>query len=161
MVWYLCILPMWERLRRFRELPAPARRIFLRAAALLPWVALRLRVQGFRVTKNWLQSFAKNNSANISLGTAERAQLTAQMVRAAARHGIGHPSCLEESLVLLHLLSAQGIAAQLRIGVKKNIPQFEAHAWIECEGIALNESEALHDHYAPFEAELSGPTIRS
>ena len=161
MVWYLCILPMWERLRRFRELPAPARRIFLRAAALLPWVALRLRVQGFRVTKNWLQSFAKNNSANNSQETAEQAQLTVRMVRAAARHGIGHPSCLEESLVLLHFLNAQGIAAQLRIGVKKNAPRFEAHAWVECDGKPLNEREALHDHYAPFEAEFFGPAANS
>ena len=77
------------------------------------------------------------------------------MVRAAAKHGIGNPSCLEESLVLLHLLETQGIAAQLRIGVKKNIPKFEAHAWVECNGVALNEGESLHDHYAPFEAELS------
>lgn len=146
---------MWERFQRFRKLPAPARGIFLRAAVLLPWVALRLKLQGFQATKNSLRSSAigicpKNLSEN-----TERAALTARMVRVAARHGLGNPSCLEESLVLLHLLNAQGIAAQLRIGVKKNIPKFEAHAWVECEGVALNESESLHDHYAPFEAELS------
>ncbi len=77
------------------------------------------------------------------------------MVRAAARHGLGNPSCLEESLVLAHLLRRQGIASQLRIGVKKNMLKFEAHAWVECGGVALNESEALHDHYARFEAEFS------
>ena len=161
MVWYRCTLPMWERLRRFRELPAPARRIFLRAAALLPWVALRLRLQGFQVTKNSLRSFAKNNPGNISQENTAQAQMTARLVRAAARHGIGNPSCLEESLVLLHLLNAQGIGGQLRIGVKKNIPQFEAHAWIEFDGAPLNEGEALHDHYAPFEAEYSGPAAHS
>lgn len=139
----------------------PARKIFLRAVALLPWVALRLRLQGFRVTKNSLQSSPKNNSADISQEAAAQAQMTARMVRAAARHGIGNPSCLEESLVLLHLLSRQGIAAQLRIGVKKNILQFEAHAWIELDGKPLNESDALHDHYAPFEAEFSRPAARS
>ncbi len=146
---------MWERLRQFRKLPATARRIFLRAAALLPWVALRLKLQGFQATKNSLQSPPRNASGTSSSENAECAALTARMVRAAARHGIGNPSCLEESLVLLHLLSKQGIAAQLRIGVKKNIPKFEAHAWVECGGVALNESESLHDHYAPFEAELS------
>ena len=161
MVWYRFTLPMWERLRRFRKLPAPARRIFLRAAALLPLVALRLRLQGFQVTKDRLQAATGTNLENNSDGAAEQAQLTAKMVRAAARHGIGSPSCLEESLVLLHLLNAQGIAARLRIGVKKNIPQFEAHAWIEFDGKPLNESEALHDHYAPFEAEFSGPTANS
>ena len=153
---------MWERLRRFRNLPAPARRIFLRAAALLPWVALRLRLQGFQATKNSLKNPAKKVSANNLSENPERAALTARMVRAAARHGIGSPSCLEESLVLLHLLWMQGIEAQLRIGVRKNIPKFEAHAWVECAGKALNEGESLHDHYAPFEAEFSPvPPARS
>ena len=128
---------------------------------LFPWVALRLKVQGFQATKDWLQVSVRNNSSDNSPGVSDPARLTARMVRAAARHGFGNPSCLEESLVLLKLLNEQRIAAQLRIGVKKNVPQFEAHAWVECEGIALNESEALHDHYAPFEAEFSGPTIRS
>jgi Transglutaminase-like superfamily len=39
--------------------------------------------------------------------------------------------------------------------VRKNVTKFEAHAWVECGGVALNESESLHDHYAPFEAEFS------
>jgi hypothetical protein len=148
---------MWERLRQFRHLPAPARALFLRAAALLPWVALRLKMQGFQATKDSLQDLTGKSSPTLldPNETAKRTALTARMVRAAARHGVGNPSCLEESLVLVHLLRKQGIASQLRIGVKKNIPKFEAHAWVECEGAALNESEALHDHYAPFEAEFS------
>ena len=147
---------MWERLRRFRELPAPARGIFLRAGMLLPLVAWKLKRLGFQATrKSLLQSPSKESNSLNEVESAERAALTARMVRAAARHGIGNPSCLEESLVLLHLLARQGIAAQLRIGVKKNVAKFEAHAWVECGGVALNESESLHDHYAQFEAEFS------
>jgi len=122
---------------------------------LLPWVAVRLKLQGFQATKNSLKSPARNISAHKLDGMSERAALTARMVRAAARHGIGSPSCLEESLVLLHLLGMQGIEALLRIGVRKNVAKFEAHAWVECGGVALNESESLHDHFAPFEAEFS------
>jgi Transglutaminase-like superfamily len=122
---------------------------------LLPWVAVRLKLQGFQATKSSLQAPARNISANNLDGMTGRAALTARMVRVAARHGIGSPSCLEESLVLLHLLGMQGIEAQLRIGVRKNVAKFEAHAWVECGGVALNESESLHDHYAPFEAEFS------
>jgi Transglutaminase-like superfamily len=122
---------------------------------LLPWVAVRLKLQGFQATKNSLKAPARNISTNNLDGMTGRAALTARMVRVAARHGIGSPSCLEESLVLLHLLGMQGIEAQLRIGVRKNVAKFEAHAWVECGGVALNESESLHDHYAPFEAEFS------
>ena len=146
---------MWERLRRFKSLPAPARGLFVRAAVLLPWVALRLKLQGFRATNNSLQNSDEKFTAPDDGQGAERVRLTAWMVRAAARHGMGSPSCLEESLVLVHLLRKQGIESQLRIGVKKNIAKFEAHAWVECGGIALNESDALHDHYARFEAEFS------
>lgn len=148
---------MWERLRRFRNLSAPARGLFLRAAALLLWVALRLKIQGFQVTQNSLQEFGAETLAPPldPQETSKCTALTARMVRAAARHGIGSPSCLEESLVLAYLLRKQGIASQLRIGVKKNIPKFEAHAWVECDGIVLNESGALHDHYSPFDAEFS------
>ena len=149
---------MWERLRRFKELPAPARWIFLRAAVLLPWVALKLKRSGFQsARKSLLQGPAKESNPLNEGEFARRVALTARMVRAAARHGMGSPSCLEESLVLLHLLRRQGIAAQLRIGVKKNAAKFEAHAWVECGGAVLNEVDALHDHYAPFEAEFSEP----
>ena len=153
---------MWERLQRFRNLPAPGRALFLRAAALLPWVALRLRLQGFQATNRSLQNTSWEIGSPEFVPTTDRAALTARMVRAAARHGLGSPSCLEESLVLVYLLRGQGIASRLRIGVKKNTPKFEAHAWVECEGVALNEVEALHDHYAPFEAEFTAiPPARS
>lgn len=145
---------MWERLRRFRALPKPAQIIFLRAAVLLPWVAVRLRISGFQATKKALLRGAQFPPTP-SKASHERMAMAARMVRAAARHGVSSPSCLEESLVLLHALAAQGIAAQLRIGVKRNQPKFEAHAWVECGGVALNESDALHDHYAPFDVEFS------
>jgi hypothetical protein len=146
---------MWERFRRFRQLPAPARGLFLRAALLLPWVKMRLRIQGFQATKNSLHNSAKPSVEMERSQASATAALTARAVRAAARHGIGSPSCLEESLVLIHLLRWQGVASQLRIGVKKDGGKFEAHAWVEQDGVALNESEALHDHYAPFDAEFS------
>src|SRR5215471_15751988 len=113
---------MWERLRRFRNLPAPGRALFLRAAVLLPWISVRLRLHGFQTTNRSLQSaFQGIGEFELDPGL-DRALLTARMVRAAARHGFGNPSCLEESMVLVYLLRRQGIDSQLRIGVKKNIP---------------------------------------
>ncbi len=147
---------MWERFRRFRALPKPAQKLFLRAAVLLPWIAVRLKVSGFQATKNaLLRGAAEKFLSNESRTSSEKIAMTARMVRAAAHHGIGSPSCLEESLVLLHALAKEGIPAQLRIGVKRHHPKFEAHAWVECGGIALNESDALHDHYTPFDMEFS------
>jgi hypothetical protein len=42
----------------------------------------------------------------------------------------------------------------VRIGTRKTEEKFEAHAWVECEGVALNEPEEAHKHYAAFGEEF-------
>ena len=76
------------------------------------------------------------------------------MMNAADRHGLVHPSCLVKSLTLWWLLGRQGIGSELRVGVRKEGRNLEAHAWVEREGIALNEPEERHHHYAAFDAAL-------
>lgn len=146
---------MWERLRRFRKLEPQARRIFLRAAILLPLLSLSLRVRGFGGTQASLQRFLPAANQKTKNSPEAEAALVTRMVRAAVRYGVGSPSCLEESLVLWWLLGRRGIASRLRIGVRKENAKFEGHAWVELEGAALNEPEAKHRHYAAFEGEIS------
>lgn len=146
---------MWERLRRFSGLEAGARGIFLRAAVLLPLISLSLRMRGFGATQGTLQKFLPSSDHQTTISPGPSADLTARMVRAAVHHGVGHPTCLEESLALWWLLRRLGIASQLRIGIKKQSPKFEAHAWVELGGAPLNEPETPHQHYAAFEGEIS------
>src|SRR5258708_9563088 len=79
------------------------------------------------------------------------------MVRAALRYSVTQYSCLEGSLTLWYLLRRKGIPACLRIGVRKENGKFEAHAWGEHGGEALNQDEAMHRHYAAFEQYLPVP----
>lgn len=146
---------MWERLRRFRALEPAARGAFLRAAMLLPLLSMSLRVRGFKATQATLQKLLPAANQKTCASPAAGAALTASMVRAAVHYGFGSPSCLEESLALWWLLGRQGIASQLRIGIRKESAKFEAHAWVEFAGAALNEPEARHHHYAAFEGEIS------
>ena len=74
---------------------------------------------------------------------------------AADRHGLAHPSCLVKSLTLWWMLGRQGITSQLRVGIRKEAGNLEAHAWVERDGIALNEREERHHHYAAFDAALA------
>jgi len=145
---------MWERLRRFSRLQAAERGIFLRAAVTLPLISVSLRMRGFGATQGSLQKLLPS-SKQITMDSRKYAELAARMVRAAVHHGVGHPSCLEESLVLWWLLGRRGIASQLRIGIKKESAKFEAHAWVELGGAALNEPETPHQHYAAFEGEIA------
>jgi hypothetical protein len=146
---------MWARLRRFSALERPARSLFLRAAASLPLIYASLRLRGFRKTQASLQKFLSPAHEPPKDSVPAMSELTVRMVRAAVRQSVGHPTCLEESLALWWLLGRQGIASELRIGVRKQGEKFEAHAWVERDGAALNEPESLHEHYAAFEAALA------
>ena len=146
---------MWDLLRRFRALEPSARALFLRAAALLPFISLSLRLRGFRATQTSLENRLPKGLSMLSdrsSGTqAESAALTARMVRSAAYRTWGAPACLEQSLALWWLLARQGIASSVRIGARKTVQKFEAHAWVECDGLALNEPEGEQKHYTAFD----------
>jgi hypothetical protein len=145
---------MWEPLRRFKGLDPRARGLFLRAAVLLPFISLSLRLRGFRATQSSLQKRLPRALTAISDQSrrtqAESTALIARTVRSAAHRTWGSPACLEQSLALWWLLGRQGIASSVRIGTRKSEEKFEAHAWVECDGAALNEPEEAHKHYAAF-----------
>ncbi len=144
---------MWEQFRRFRTLDRDARRLFFRAAALLPVIGISLRIRGYKKTQEWLRRRLRDQAGPWSSAddSHERMERTCRMVRAAEHHGLVRSTCLQESLALWYLLRRQNISSSLRIGVRKGSGKFEAHAWIEYEGRPLNQSEELHQHYFPFE----------
>jgi len=133
--------------------------MFRRAAMLLPLVRWSLRLRGYGKTFTWLQKRAQfqPEAAGARPELQEEVQITCRMVRAALRYSLAQYSCLEESLTLWYLLRKQGIPACLRIGVRKENEKFEAHAWVEHDGEALNQDEAMHKHYAAFEEDLPEP----
>lgn len=145
---------MWERLRQFSALEPPLRRSFFQAVVLLPLISLSLRFRGFVKTRAFLQVyFSSPRPAKARYPICPKA--TARMVRAAGRYGLGRPTCLQESLALWCILGRQSVPCNLRIGVRKQSEKFEAHAWVEHDGIALNEPEGVHQHYAAFDAALA------
>jgi len=145
---------MWARLRRFSALPRPVQGLFLGALVLLPLVTLLLRIRGYRATERTLRG-RLGPPAGSGEAAAELAGTASRMVLAAARHSIFPSTCLERSLVLWWLLARRGVASRLRIGVRKSGEKFEAHAWVERDGVAIGEPEEAHLHYAPFAEEFT------
>ncbi|HEY6944206.1 MAG TPA: lasso peptide biosynthesis B2 protein [Candidatus Acidoferrum sp.] len=147
---------MLENLRRFRALEHPAQLLFLRAMVTLPLVSLSLRLSGFHATRSTLLKTLSSSVSQLDSGSiGKQAVLIAHMVNAADRHGLFHPSCLAKSLTLWWMLGRQGITARLRIGIRKENSKLEAHAWVEREGVALNEPEEHRHHYTAFDAALA------
>jgi len=148
---------MWKAFQRYRALDPEARRLFWQAATLLPLTSFSLRIRGFKKTQEQLQRNLSPISGREAgtQGGAETVEKTCRMVKAGVRYGVGHPTCLAESLVLWYLLQKQTIPARLRIGVRKSREKLEAHAWVEFEEAALNQVDEAHQHYAAFAAEFS------
>lgn len=155
---------MWERLRRFRALDRESRRIFFRAAALLPAISISLRLRGFQATQNSLLGHTRRLNASSQdeptrvASESARRQMAVRMVNAAVRNVWRYATCLEKSLVLCRLLTRQGLRPQIRIGARTVNGRFEAHAWVEHNGMGINEPEDAHKHYAVFDAAFPLPT---
>jgi len=147
---------MLKSLRWFRALKRTAQTLFLRALVMLPLVGLSLKLRGFDATRSTLRKSLSHAIPQADSGSLDKQIiLTAHMVNAADRHGLVHPSCLVKSLTLWWLLGRQGIPSQLRVGIRKEGGNLEAHAWVERGGTALNEPEERHHHYAAFDAALA------
>lgn len=150
---------MWEPFQRYRALDPEARRLFRRATVLLLLVKVSLRLRGFGKTQEWLQVRLQQGHPSLpkSASNIEIVEKTCRMVRAAVHYAMPRAGCLEESPTLWYLLNVRGIPASVRIGVPKQTESFEAHAWVEHEGVALNQLEEVHKHYVPFDSNFPGP----
>jgi hypothetical protein len=58
-------------------------------------------------------------------------------------------------MVLQALLRRQGIDSGLHLGVRKDSGPFEAHAWVEIDGVVVNDSEDVRIRYAAFANPIS------
>lgn len=135
-------------------LPAWERHAFLRLMLLLPFAWLGLRVCGFAWTSRWAERAPSPSRATRFSGMSqpelvEVAQRFATLTEIASRRGLYRANCLHQSLTLCRLLRSYGIAAQLRVGVRKHQETLDAHAWVELDGKVIGEP--VRD-YVAFEA---------
>lgn len=64
-------------------------------------------------------------------------------VTRAAAYGIFRPRCLVRSLAIQRMLRRRGIdSSTLNIGVRIRDGAFEAHAWVELDGVVIGDSRA-------------------
>jgi len=119
---------------------------------MLPLTILGLRLMGFqrchRLCRRWAQPGASPSPRD---GELERVQDTDRLVRWAAGTGPYRNSCLARALIVWSLLRREGIETRLRLGVRKQRERFQAHAWIEYQGQAVNQDRLAQHSYVPFE----------
>lgn len=135
--------------------------MFVRGVLLLPVAACALRLVQMKTVMSWMERFNRerlpfNRNKDESRKLREIAQ---KMLKAASRHGVARGNCLSKSIVLCHLLQRCGLPAMLRVGGRKEGPKFAAHAWVELDGIVMDDPESLHKDFVPFSEAKSGAWI--
>lgn len=148
--------------KRFLRLSGREKRDFFAGLFLLPLAALSLRVFHFRriqrTMERWHGGGAPPTARNDAASFAE-ASASARMIEAASRHGLARGNCLSRSIALWWMLRRGGMPVELRIGARKEGYRFEAHAWVELDGRAVNDSEDVSARYAPFEGQITGEMV--
>jgi len=146
------VVNSWLALRRLEK---AERRIALEAAAGLMATWAGLRLFGFRRWKSVMERFSGDRkNEKVESVDLESAGRVARLEAGAARRLLPRTNCLEQSLVLWWLLKRRGIESNVRIGGRKEAEKFEAHAWVELNGMAVDVSGETHLHFVPFKGTL-------
>jgi len=125
--------------------------VFAQAVVLLPLTVLSLRLFGFQKTRDLLAAWVPADVLDDAAVDREHVRATARMMRFALAGGFIHASCLPRSLVLWFLLRRQRIQAHLRIGVRKEQAELDAHAWVECLGVIANDRRRVSTRWNAFD----------
>jgi hypothetical protein len=125
------------------------------ALVIVPWVARSLRKHGFKVTADRL---AKRSDRASGSSFTSYAQM-AKSVRLIADRPVIGAVCLGRSLTLWFMLRRRAVDALLVIGADMSADaELSAHAWVEVDGIPVNDVADVRDHYGSFDVSL--PRLR-
>ena len=121
--------------------------MLLTAAAYMPIFWLGLRLLGLPRFQARLERARKLICPVIALPEIKE---LGELVNIAARHTLGSHTCLTRSLLLGWLLQRRGVQSELRIGVRFTQGALDAHAWVECEGVPVNDRPDVSTQFASF-----------
>jgi len=113
---------------------------------LLVGFDLALRTLPFPRVRRFAEKVRTVHREEDAWKTIENKQATMHIAR---RNHLYEMGCLREALALQRTLGREGMKAELKIGVRKEGDQLEAHAWLEYEGEAIGEPGAIADQFLP------------
>jgi len=131
-----------SHLKKWLALTWQEKILLMRFIFWLPWISFSLKFFGYLRTRDFLS----RKTANIELHQADSAELAraeraAELLSIAGRRGLMSATCLRQSVLLEYWLKRQGLAAEIKIGVRKENTLFDAHAWVELNGIPLAQDD--------------------
>ena len=149
--WKLPTSNLQESWAKFFQLTWQERWMLLQAFVFLPLIAIGLHCMNFQRLSSILARFSPVPGEVCSDAAMQQAAATTHLVQAAASRTPFKITCLVRSAALWFLLRRQGIGSEIRIGVSQQESTFKAHAWVESNGIVLNDRNDIHNQFAAFE----------
>lgn len=116
---------------------------------MVPATRAALRRPGFTATA---ARFAQWSSGTVRSHDKEHADQLVEAVALVAGRTLRGPKCLTRSMVAWFLLRRRGFDAVLRLGVPLETGgTFEAHAWVELDGLVVWEPADVQERFGPFD----------
>jgi hypothetical protein len=143
-------MPGVRKIEQFSKLSRPDQQTLLGAVAALPVIRVGLRLMGLPRIHAMLQLPPGADRRQVPL---DDVKALAGVVDIASRHTLGTSTCLTRSLLLIWLLRRRGVQSELRIGVRLQ-GGMAAHAWVELDGIPVNDQAGIRLAFLPFEESL-------
>lgn len=122
----------------------------IRIGLLIPVIEIWMRASSFQRCQRGLLRLARALPPYTRKVTspAEAEKLARLVALGNQRYSLYPADCLTVSLALQYVITRLGGQAELCLGVRTITGQFEAHAWVEVEGMPLNQLESVNDVYS-------------
>lgn len=146
---------MGHRLARWAALCWSDRFLLFGCATGLALVHAGLCIWGYARTRRAVERVSRCPVPH-SADPAELADALrlARLAAIAGRHGAVEATCLRQSLLVFGWLRRRGLQPILQLGLLEREEPFQAHAWVELDGIRLLPVDAGH---RPFVNRLPDP----
>jgi hypothetical protein len=123
---------------RIRRMRLPDYVIATEVLALAVWVEIAIRVIPMSRVLGRMPRVSSSVAEDVAI-TSEYRRL--QRFVAVVYDVLPIPAtCLRQSLVLYGLLERRGVPVRLRFGVVSRGRALAAHSWVECDGVACDET---------------------
>jgi hypothetical protein len=140
-----------NELKKFLHLSIRERQMFVQAVLLLPLIHLSLCLLGYhrlhKITEKLIPIKEVKSSPSEADNTVYQAKEITRIVAIGAEHGFFQASCLRRTFLDWVFLRRNGIQSSICFGVRRIGQQLEAHAWLEYEGIVINDVASVQENY--------------
>ena len=133
-----------ERVRafdRWQALTGREKRLLIEAAVLTLVCTIRIRLFG-------APRLGGAEGPNRALPAKPEVIRAAQIAVERASRRIPGSTCLARACALSWMLKRRGIAADVRLGVRTDAGALRAHAWVECQGVPLDDPRTVEQYAA-------------